>query len=136
MGGGDIWGINGNGQLYFFNFATLSFNPLRDQGIPYAQISVGPTSAFALSDPPPSSVLQIISHGGPVFSLLGSVDQVQAGGNGVWGIDPSQQVFRFDPMVELPVQIQGAALVSISVGSGGGVWGLNGAGQPFGFTTP
>jgi hypothetical protein len=38
--------------------------------------------------------------------------------------------------VELPVQIQGAALVSISVGSGGGVWGLNGAGQPFGFTTP
>ena len=61
--------------------------------------------------------------------------QIQAGGNGVWAIGSSYEIFHLDPSTWWLVQIPGA-LVSISVGSGGGVWGLDSYGKAYGFTTP
>jgi Tectonin domain len=75
---------------------------------------------------------------GVVSNVLvhGPLAQIQAGGNGVWGINSSEEVFRVEQSQMFKVQIPGAALVSISVGSGGGVWGINNVGQPLAFITP
>jgi len=134
VGSGDIWGINGNGNVFWFNFASLNFDPIRNQGYQAVQIAVGQTTAWVLASPP--EVFEIIGdetvYG---FDYSPSLAQVQAGENGVWAIDSSQQVFRFDPATNCLCHMQGA-LASISVGGGGGVWGINSSGRPYVFTTP
>jgi hypothetical protein len=134
VGSGDIWGINGNGNVFWFNFASLNFDPIRNQGYQAVQIAVGQTTAWVLASPP--EVVEIIGDESVQgFDFSPSLAQVQAGENGVWAIDSSQQVFRFDQATNCLCHMQGA-LASISVGGGGGVWGINGAGQPLAFTTP
>jgi hypothetical protein len=61
--------------------------------------------------------------------------QVAAGGDGVWLINTSGNIFRFDSGSESFVQV-GGALISIAVGSGAGVFGVNGAGNVFTFVRP
>ena len=135
VGGGDIWGINGNGDLYWFNFATLNFDPQDVPSQTLTQVTVGPNDVWGVTTASQATKCDTID----CLSSGGTFTQIQAGGDGIWAIDPTQQIFRVETVhphfVQNFVQMP-AALVSISVGSGGGVWGLNGAGQPFGFTTP
>jgi hypothetical protein len=129
---GDMWGINGNGDIFRFNFKTLGFEQVTARLGPYAQITVGTNVVFANN--PGAQALTELTQAGQTF-LGGSLIQVQAGGDGVWGIGSSQQIFRLQPFTSNFTQIPGA-LVSISVGSGGGVWGLDSSGKAYGFTTP
>jgi hypothetical protein len=130
VGGGDIWGINGNGQLFMFDFATLLFEcPSWAYPYTFVQVTAGPDGAYVLW--PNYAVAQIAPE---VGALGGRLTQIQAGGNGLWGIDSSQHIFQFDATAVYFYQIPGK-LVSISVGSVG-VWGLDSSGKAYGFVTP
>jgi hypothetical protein len=126
VGGGDIWGLNGDGSLFWFNFSLKGFF---QEFTNCTQFAVGPTDVFALN--------------GYVWEVLASrplesqevLNQVQAGGDGVWAIGLSKALYRLDPGEYGFFMVPGA-LVSISVGSGGGVWGLDISGKPYVFTTP
>jgi hypothetical protein len=126
VGGGDIWGLNGDGSLFWFNFSLKGFF---QEFTNCTQFAVGPTDVFALN--------------GYVWEVLASrplesqevLNQVQAGGDGVWAIGLSKALYRLDPGEYVFFMVPGA-LVSISVGSGGGVWGLDISGKPYVFTTP
>jgi Tectonin domain len=136
VGGGNIWGINGNGTPYKFNFATLSFEQALVHGT-LSQISVGPNGAWATDG---SRVYVYDSPLGEFFNLAPGV-QVQAGGNGAWAIDGNHNTFYFDPytlsFVRIPHIISRTAprLETISVG-GTGVWGINTDHQVCNFSTP
>jgi hypothetical protein len=133
VGGGDIWGINGDGKIFNFNFATHNFDLGLNNNNAFSQVTVGPNGVWALDGQ--TDVWQIVQVGVALNVLVhGPLAQIQAGGDGVWGINTFQQVFRLEQLHK--VQIPGAALVSISVGSGGGVWGINDAGQSLAFITP
>jgi hypothetical protein len=130
LGSGEAWGLNGNGDIYRFDFATLAF--YRWGFGPYAQITVG-TNAVFTNNPGDHGLLELTPVG--TNAVAGSLIQIQAGGDGVWGIGSSQQIFRLQPFANIFTQIPGA-LVSISVGSGGGVWGTNSSHQVFAFSMP
>lgn len=136
-GGGDVWGLNGNGTPFVFNFATLSFDPVPDgPNRSYRQITVGPYGAWAISTT--AGVYEYDKLLFEFFPVAASLVQIQAGGSGVWGIDyahGANPIFRFQPSTLTFIQFPGD-LTSISVGSGGGVWGINSAGQAYGFSAP
>ena len=129
VGSGEAWGLNGNGDVFRFNFTTLAFEQMHAGS--YTQITVGINAVFAndLEDFP----LEWTQLG--VVSLPKRLIQIQAGGDGVWGIGSSQQIYRLQPFTNSLTQIPGA-LVSISVGSGGGVWGIDSSGKAYAFSTP
>jgi hypothetical protein len=68
-------------------------------------------------------------------SVGGNTIQVSAGGDGVWIIDTSEHIWRFDSSSKSFAQVQGN-LKSISTGSGAGVFGVNGADAVFTFVRP
>ncbi|MBI3476059.1 MAG: hypothetical protein HY010_10020 [Acidobacteria bacterium] len=131
VGSGEAWGLNGNGDIFRFDFTTLAFRQVAAPAT-FDQITVGTNAVF------------VNKFGGyPLFELTrvgqntveGSLIQIQAGGDGVWGLGSSQQIFRLQPFAIGFTQIPGA-LVSISVGSGGGVWGIDSTGKAYAFSTP
>jgi hypothetical protein len=133
VGGGDIWGVNGGDSLFRFDFKLLGFDQvLIINNNPVSQIAVSPTDIWTVTG---GSVFDaLFLYGGPVDAPE-VMTQIQAGGNGLWGIGLSKALYRLDPSVYAFIQIPGA-LASISVGSGGGVWGINQSGKPYVFTTP
>jgi hypothetical protein len=46
VGGGDIWGINADSQIFRFNFSTLLFDQI---GGTLTQITVGPNAVWGLA---------------------------------------------------------------------------------------
>ena len=138
VGGGDVWGYEGTAKLYRFDFFSQSFE-LVDQFGEVEQLTVGPNGVWASVNG--GNMVEVdwyrdfqgLHH--VVASLYGQSIQLKAGGDGVWGIGPVQQVYRLDSDLAAFFQIPGA-LVSISVGSGGGVWGIDGAGKAYAFSTP
>jgi hypothetical protein len=132
VGGGEIWGINGSGTSFRFNFNTLLFD--QSFGGNFVQIAVDPNGVWANLG---NSVLAVFdrSRGDFQLGITLPATQIQAGGNGIWGIDNHQHIFRLRPSTG-PSYFLDTPLVSISVGSGGGVWGLNSSGQAFAFSTP
>jgi hypothetical protein len=128
--GGEIWGINGNGKPFRFNFDTLLFDQSFSGTL--EQIAVGPNGVWALD----SNYVEEFDYVHQSFySTSTDAIQIQAGGNGIWGIDIYQQIFRLEASTARRSLFPGT-LVSISVGSGGGVWGLDSSGKAYGFTTP
>jgi hypothetical protein len=140
VGGGDVWGYNGVAELYRFDFSQQSFQLVTGDFGEVEQLTVGPNGVWASVDG--GKIYGVYSYNdpyhGPRYTLdpvSGKSIQLKAGGDGVWGIGPAQQIYRLDSDLAAFVQIPGA-LVSISVGSGGGVWGIDGAGKPYAFSTP
>jgi hypothetical protein len=58
--------------------------------------------------------------------------QVFTGGTDVWGVNASNEIFRFNPNSQLFEQIPGS-LVQIAIGLGSGVWGINASNEIFKF---
>ena len=134
VSGSDVWGINGNGTLYYFDYALGSFQQAMGGG---ALFAVGPQSVWVFdhSGITPDAVYQVTPSGNIALAVQ-SLSQIQAGGDGLRGIDLSGQVFELRYAAERSVQIPGIVLASIGVGSGGGVWGMDFTGQVFAFSTP
>jgi hypothetical protein len=138
VGGGDIWGTDCGPNISRFNFSKGVFDQINSPFASFPTLTVGPNGVWALgpvgsSDPFP---FQFDDQSQSFFFMGGGAPtQVQAGGNGLWAIDSSQQIFRFEPSKRQFVQIPGV-FVSVSVGSGGGVWAIDGFGQAYAFSTP
>ncbi len=72
---------------------------------------------------------------GVVNSEGANTAQIAAGGDGVWLVDTSTHIWRFDSSSESFVQVTGN-LTNISAGSGAGVFGVNSGGSVFTFVRP
>jgi hypothetical protein len=130
VGGSDIWGINGNGDVFYFDFGTLSFWKWPSSWGASDQVAVGSNGVWVLS----RGDIYELEYSSPYFVSVGTgLTQIRAGGNGMWGLDASGGVFflRSWHLYFIP-----GVLTSISVGSGGGVWGLDSSGKAFAFSTP
>jgi Tectonin domain len=134
VGGGDIWGAACGPNVYRFNFSTGNFDPILDPFGAFPTLTVGPGGVEWAIDTSTSDVYRYDDSAG--FVNLGCcLTQIQAGGNGVWGVKGNNTVYRWEASAQHFGQVAGL-LTSISVGSGGGVWGINSSQQVFRFTTP
>lgn len=136
-GSGDVWVLNKQDAA---GHIIDSEAEISIQGV-LTQIAVGVNDVWGINnsrasnelvryDPNTAQFVQVAA-GLPV----GTLRQIAAGGDGVWGLDVIGEIFRFDPSTESFVQVDGD-LKSIAVGSGAGVWGVNSSGQVFTFVRP
>jgi hypothetical protein len=63
----------------------------------------------------------------------GSCAQIAAGGNGVWAIDATGEIFRFEDYYFLQVP---GTVTQIAVGYGAGVWGVDASHHVYAFVRP
>ena len=134
VGGGEIWGAECGPATYRFNASTNSFNSIPNSFTAIPQLSVGPNGQAWAADTGSGLLYKFDDFSG--FANFGCcVNHVEAGGNGVFVLDGSD-AYRYEPSTLHFVQVFGASLASLSVGSGGGVWGLDGSGKVYAFTTP
>jgi len=135
VGGGEIWGAECGPKVYRFNFSTGNFDQISDPFSAFPALTVGPNGGGWAIDSGSSGVYQYDVLAGFFVINFGLPIQMQAGGNGVWGLDSSGNIYRLDTNTYNFVQVPGL-LGSISVGSGGGVWGINSSHQVLAFSTP
>ena len=134
VGGGDIWGPDCGPDVFRFNFSTGNFDQISDPFGAFPALTVGPGGVEWAIDSGTSDVYRYDDSVG--FVNLGCcLTQIQAGGNGVWGVKGNETIYRWEPSAQHFGQVPGS-LVSISVGTGGGVWGINSSHQVFAFSTP
>jgi hypothetical protein len=128
-GGGDVWGII-NTEIFHYSFSQGKFVQVTGA---LTQINVGVNDVWGVTgghqayryDPATNS-----------FNLISTnASTVSAGGDGVWMLDTSGNVWRFDSSAEKFVQTSGI-LKNIAVGSGTGVFGVTSASQVFTFVRP
>ena len=146
VGNDSVWGIYGEDQLYRFDFGTFNFSRFYVGGIAVSKVTAGENGVWMLSCNKYGGCQPFQYNAGTqVFmemktGIHTNVTDIQAGGDGVWGLTssgPQDGIFRLDSLDSLSFldQVPGA-LASISVGSGGGVWGMDATGQVFAFSTP
>jgi hypothetical protein len=136
VGAGDVYGINGNHQIFHFKFQNLSFEQIASKYDQHDQISVGPNGVWALQNG--SNPMELEFPNTTVFADLSQVlgfSLVQGGGDGVWALDSSGRIYLFRRAEWHLVQIPGLVFRTLSVGSGAGVWGIDFNGQVYAFST-
>jgi hypothetical protein len=133
--GDAIWGINASQDVYQYDFTSQTFKQVPGKLV---QISVdaipGQTPAVVGID---ANQNIYFSNGTQFVQIPGQLTQIAVGGAGteVWGINASQQIYRFNFDNNTFVQVPGS-LKMISVGGPVGhvgVWGLNAANNVFEF---
>ena len=139
VGGGDVWGTDGNNEVFGLDFASMTFQLFN---VAASQVAAAPEGAWGtlyVSEQDETLILRTDSnHGflsGDIIGITPGSLTLLAGGDGVWGINPSGQVFVYRYAYNGFLQIPGIVLTSLSVGSGGGVWGIDGNGQVYVFST-
>lgn len=137
IGGGNVYGVNGNKEVYQFNFKTAAFerigiyhNYLEDQ------IFAGPNGVLGLIGGHPEIYVQPFVDSFADLDLGTGFSQLAGGGDGIWALDTSGRVYRFQTDPWQLVQIPGVLFTTLSVGSGGGVWGIDFSGNVWAFSTP
>jgi len=134
VGGGEVWGVNGYGEVYNYDFESRAFIK-RDLPFPLAgPVAVGPDGAWVVYGT--GDLVELIGNDGYLFTgdPVNTYAVINAGGDGVWGLDSAGEIFLLRHSIRWAVQIPGS-LATISVGSGAGVWGINPIGQVFAFST-
>ena len=129
-GGGDVWGINQNGQIFHYSFGTEQFVQVYGT---LTQITVGVNDMWGINSS--GSAFRFDPGTGQWIWLGSFANQVAAGGDGVWLINAANNVYRFDSSADTFVQVSGS-LISVAVGSGAGMFGVNSAGEVFTFVRP
>jgi len=132
--GGGVWGLNFASELYAFNFSNQTFQDTLING--YGIFAADVNDVWALNGS--GQIIAAGASGGHfgAGSIPGTLAQISAGGDGVWGINSSQLIFRFDPASGNFVNVPGF-LAQIAVGSGAGVWGVApNSGEVFTFVRP
>jgi len=132
--GGAVWGLNFSSELYAFNFSNQTFQDTLING--YGIFAADVNDVWALNGS--GEIIAAGASGGNFGASLipGTLAQISAGGDGVWGINSSQLIFRFDPGSGTFVNVSGF-LTQIAVGSGAGVWGVApNSGDVFTFVRP
>jgi hypothetical protein len=134
-GGGDVWGIDGSGNVYYFNFASQSFDTIG--GLPLTQISVGADEVWGINKTQgPAQAARLYYEFQDLFALA----FVQVGGDGVWGFQfPSNEVYRYDQVLGTFVEVDALPvpeIVAMAVGSGAGVYVVGSNNEVFAFVRP
>src|SRR5262249_23348032 len=97
VGGGDVYGVNGNFEVYRFNFQTHAFVWLstRDHA---NQISPGSNGAWALDT---EDLVREYNRDRDVFDYVfvpehgvARFASIQGGGDGVWALDPNGRIYQ------------------------------------------
>lgn len=138
VGGAGVWGLNSSQQIFELDFATHAFIQIPGT---LRQIAVGPTGAWGLGLN--DQVYQFDPVTQSFVAMNGQfLNQISAGGNGVWGISglsSNGPIWRLEPSTQSFVQVPGS-LAYITVGTGGGIWGFTitelGSANVFAFSTP
>jgi hypothetical protein len=132
-GGGDVWGINVNGQVFHFIFNSFS-QVTGLYGTP-AQIVVGVNDVWVINES-----AQVYRYDPSTGQFYGPHDlylvQIAAGGDGVWAtLDGT--LARLDPEAGefIDVNFEGSC-TDVAVGSGAGVFAVNSSNQVFMFIRP
>jgi Tectonin domain len=132
--GGAVWGVNVAQQLYAFNFSTGQFQYTTLNG--YFSLAADNNDCWALGPNGNIFAAGAFNGGYSASHINGTIIQLAAGDDGVWGIDPNQRILRFDPAVGSFVDAPGF-FTQIAVGSGAGVWGVApNSGEVFTFVRP
>ena len=120
--GGGVWGINSSSELFAFNFSNQTFQDTTFSGPIFLAADVYGVWAIGTN----GAIAWVGAFGGAYGEgiIPGSLAQIAAGGDGVWGINSSQSIFRLDPASGNFVNVPGF-LTQIAVGSGAGVWGVS-----------
>jgi len=141
-GNGDVWGLNSSGQVFYFALGAQEFVQAPGAGT-FSQITVGINDVwgFGLGGIDEYTLYRYDPNSGQWISFGasgGSGDQVVAGGDGVWIIEPPGNIYHYDSGGQAYTfdQVTGATLTSVAVGSGAGVWGVNSSHQVFTFVRP
>jgi hypothetical protein len=133
--GGAVWGFSPpNPDVFAFNFSNQTFT---DTGIGGFVVPVAASPEVWLLDSQ-GSVFFLFGFGASfgLGQIPGTLTQISAGGDGVWGINSNQNIFRFDPGSGNFVNVPGF-LALIAAGSGAGVWGVSpNSGDVFTFVRP
>lgn len=132
-GGGDVWGINVNGQV--FHFTNNRFSQVTGLVGTPAQIVVGVNDVWVIDES-----LQVFHYDPSTGKFYGPNDlylnQIAAGGDGVWTMDGGV-LGRFDPEYgEFNVVNFDGVCTYVAVGSGAGVFAVNSSNQVFTFIRP
>jgi hypothetical protein len=130
-GGGDVWGVNAAGLVFRYDFYSQTWVQIAGS---LQQIAVGSNAVWGLDK---NGYAYYYENAGGFVQMPGTqtYTQIAAGGDGVWGINPtytSGNILRFDISVLTSPAVPGL-LTQISSGTGAGVWGVNSAGQVFSF---
>lgn len=128
----EIWGINGGGHVFQFDYATGKLNQIPGS---LKQVAVGEGDIDSCH---PYEVWGVNSAQG-VFrydyctlqfvSVTGALTHVATGGGDVWGLNSSEGIFQFNFNTSAWTQIQGF-LSQITVGAND-VWGLDSTGKVY-----
>lgn len=128
----DVWGVNGSGGVFRFDYSTKLFN--ETGGVSLTSIAVGVGTQDKCH---PYEVWGIYAPNQRVYrydyclkafaQVPAALTQVATGGGDVWGLNGSSQIFHYDFATELFVLVPGV-LTQISVGVND-VWGVNGKAQ-------
>jgi hypothetical protein len=140
VGGAGVWGLNSSQEIYELDFATHALIQIPGT---LRQIAVGPTGAWGLGLN--NQVYQFDPVTQSFVAMSGQfLNQISAGGNGVWGISGligfNGPIWRLEPSTQSFVQVPGS-LAFITVGTGGGIWGFTipaelGSTNVLAFSTP
>jgi hypothetical protein len=128
---GAIWGLNNASQLLAYNFGTLQFQNTGQNG--FTSFAADGNDVWVLSGGT-GDIFAVGAFNGSYGAsrINGTLAQLAAGSDGVWGIDSNQNIYRFDPAVGSFVIVPGS-LTQIAVGTGAGVWGVDISGRVFTF---
>jgi len=132
--GGGVWGVNFSQQVYAFNFNAGQFQYTGLNGL--ISLAADNNDCWALSGTGGIFAVGAFNGSYGASHINGTIAQLAAGDDGVWGIDANQKIYRFDPATGSFVSVPGF-LTQIAVGSGAGVWGVApNSGDVFTFVRP
>lgn len=135
VGGGDIWGADCGPDIFRFNFSSGSFDTINTPFSSFPALTVGPGGVVWGVNTGNSDIFRFDGDNRGWSNIGFGLAQIEAGGDGVWGLEANTSVVRWEPSGQNFVLVPGS-LVSMSVGSGGGVWGVNSSHQVFAFSVP
>jgi hypothetical protein len=145
IGGGMVWGMNGDGQVYWFLGSYYNSWQQVPTLSPLADISAGPSGLWGirLQDNAllqlDENYWQINKNYAPWRQWYTPVTGVWAGGDGVWANlavgDHSDLMFIPEAIPASGGFLSGPTFVAISA-AGAGVWGLDGLGQVWALSAP
>ncbi|HEY1657615.1 MAG TPA: tectonin domain-containing protein [Candidatus Sulfotelmatobacter sp.] len=128
----DVWGVNGTGRVFRFNYNTKLFVSTGKTTLTSITVGVGtqdkchPYEVWGIYAP--SQFAYRYDYCLKGFSLVPSgLTEVATGGGDVWGVNGASEIFHYDFATEEFVQVPGV-LSQISVGIND-VWGVNGSAQ-------
>jgi hypothetical protein len=127
-GASDVWGTI-NSEAYHYSFGQEQF--VQTAGT-MAEIAVGVNDVWGIDGS--GDLYRYDPNNGGWNSFGSPVNQVAAGGDGVWVLSEGT-VWRFDSSAEAFLEVPGE-LQSITVGSGAGIFGVNSSNQVFTWVRP